>query len=88
MQGQTEDKNGIISFNVTGVANPPDEVTIDNILIKTYDGFKKEIVEKSYKNLDPWTFSYKFPGPLITINNDEVITVERGTQTKDMWFRV
>lgn len=38
--------------------------------------------------MDPWTFTYKFPGPLITINDDSVITVERGTQTKDLWFKV
>ncbi|CAD8173591.1 unnamed protein product [Paramecium pentaurelia] len=88
IQGNTEDKNGIITFNVTEIANPSDEVTIDQILVKTYDGFKKQIIEKSYKNLDPWTFTYKFPGPLITINDDSVITVERGTQTKDLWFKV
>ncbi|CAD8123188.1 unnamed protein product [Paramecium sonneborni] len=88
IQGNTEDKNGIITFNVTDIANPSDEVTIDQILVKTYDGFKKQIVEKSYKNLDPWTFTYKFPGPLITINDDSIITVERGTQTKDLWFKV
>lgn len=39
-------------------------------MVKTYDGFKKEIIEKSYKNLDPWTFTYTYPGPLITINDD------------------
>lgn len=79
VSGHIADVNGIISFNVSEVANPPDEVTIENIYIKTYDGQKKEIVEKSYRNLDPWTFAYKFPGPLITINEDQLITVERGT---------
>lgn len=88
LQGNTVDVNGAISFNISEIMNPPDEITVDNMLVKTYDGFKQEIVEKSYKNLDPWVFSYVFPGPLITFNDDQAITVERGTQTKDLWLKV
>ena len=52
------------------MANPSAEITTGNFIVKVYDGFKKEIVEKSFKNLDPWSFSYTFPGPLIKINGD------------------
>jgi hypothetical protein len=79
VSGNTEDKQGIITFEVSKVVNPPDEVTTDNLFIKTYDGFKKEIIAKSFPNLDPFTFSFHFPGPLIKINDDSVIIVERGT---------
>ena len=86
INGQSFDYSGVVTFNITNLANPPDEGSINNIIIKTYDGFNKEIIEKSYINLDPWTFNYTYPGPLITINNDQLITVERGTQTVDLWF--
>lgn len=79
---------GIIIFNITNVLNPSSEITSGNLLVKVYDGFKKEITEKSFPNLDPWLFSYFFPGPLILVNNDEPVVVEAGTQTVDMWFTV
>lgn len=45
-------------------------------------------MEKSFPNLDPWVFSYNFPGPLIHVNDDNLIVVEAGTQTTDLWFTV
>jgi histone deacetylase 6 len=77
--GNTEDKSGLVTLYVSKVANPPDEITTDNLLVKTYDGFKKEIIAKSFANLDPFQFTFHFPGPLIKINGDQPIIVERGT---------
>lgn len=54
--------------------------------IKTYDGYKKKIIERSFYNLDPFFFEYKFAGPTIRINNDLPIVVEAGTQTVDLWI--
>lgn len=50
----------------------------------TYDGFNKRILERSYPNLDPFYSSYSYLGPLITVNSDEEIIVEKGTQTIDL----
>lgn len=66
--------------------NPIDAGYSDNIYVKTYDGLNTKIIERSFKNLDPFTFLYKYPGPLIHINGDNTIFVERGTQTKDLYI--
>lgn len=36
--------------------------------------------------MDPFDFSFTFPGPLIIVNEDKTIYVERGTQTKDLYI--
>jgi len=61
------------------VTQPQEEVVTDSFYIKTYDGFNKKIIARSYSNLDPFYFTYKFPGPLIVINADKDIMVYRGT---------
>jgi hypothetical protein len=58
------------------------------MIIKVYDGFSRSITEMSYTNLDPWTFVYGFPGPLIQVNGDLPIVIEAGTYTNDLWFTV
>jgi len=77
---------GNIIFTVHGVENPVEPGLAGNIRIKTYDGFNKLIVERSFRNLDPFTFTYTYPGPLITVNNEQPIRVERGTQTQDLYI--
>ena len=56
-----------------------EEVSSDSFYIKTYDGFNKKIIARSYANLDPFYFDYVFPGPVITINNDNEINIAKGT---------
>ena len=51
-----------------------------------YDGFNKKVLQRSYHNLDPFYFSYVYSGPLISVNGDSNIVVERGTQTKDLYI--
>lgn len=55
--------------------NPTDPGLSDSIEIKTYDGTNKLVIERSFRNLDPFTFVYAYPGPLIKVNNDQDITV-------------
>lgn len=61
----------------------------------TFDGYGKEIIEKSYPNLDPTAFSFVWLGPLIKaikpnnnfinlflflkVNNDMPVFIDRGT---------
>jgi hypothetical protein len=39
----------------------------------------KIVIERSFNNLDPYKFYYTYPGPLIQVNHDESITIDRGT---------
>ena len=86
INGQNQSYVGNSVFVVDGITNPLDEGTAGNIVVKTYDGFNAQILERSYKNLDPFTFAYTFPGPQITVNNDNPIRVERGTETNNLYL--
>ena len=85
ISGQTEDYSGNVKFVVRNIQNPIEKGTAKNILLKTYDGLNSLILERSFKNLDPFFFTYQYPGPLIYINKDETITAIRGTQTNDLY---
>ena len=74
------------AFEVEGILSPLEEVTTNTFFVKTYDGFKREIIQRSFENLDPFKFTYKFPGPLIIVNEDKPIYVERGAQSKDLYL--
>lgn len=80
INGQTSDYTGNIVFTVRSLLNPVDEGMSGIIYVKTYDGVNKRIVQRSYKNLDPFSFAYTYPGPLIIVNGDADITMDRGTQ--------
>jgi len=86
VSGQTADYQGEIYLNIYNILNPIDNGTCDNINIRTYDGMNKKIIERSFENLDPFNFIYSYPGPLIIVNDGEDIIVERGTQSKDLYF--
>eukprot|EP01017_Pseudomicrothorax_dubius_P048741 TRINITY_DN8937_c0_g1_i4.p1 TRINITY_DN8937_c0_g1~~TRINITY_DN8937_c0_g1_i4.p1 ORF type:complete len:821 (+),score=149.40 TRINITY_DN8937_c0_g1_i4:60-2465(+) len=83
--GQPKDYVGNLVFTVAGVDNPIDEVSTDFLFVRTYDGINKKVVQRSFKNLDPFTFSFTYPGPLIIVNDEEDIYVNRGTQTQDIY---
>ena len=70
------------------IENPVEEGEVDTIVTRTYDGSNRKIVQRSYRNLDPFSFTYKFPGPLIYVNQNKDIYVERGTQTEDLYMTV
>jgi hypothetical protein len=75
-------------LHIDQVENPLDQISVEGIVLKTYDGFKKIVIEQSYPNLDPVKFSYRFPGPLIRINGDNAIQIIRGTESSDLWFKI
>lgn len=79
INGNTNDYNGNLKFTVKNIDSPLDEVTSDNFIVRTYDGNNKKIIQRSYENLDPFYKTYKYPGPLIIINQDKEIEVARGT---------
>lgn len=68
--------------------NPTEAGSTSPILIKAYDGFNKNIISKTFFNIDPSYFTFTVPGPFITVNNDSVIIVERGTQSQDIYLGV
>ena len=86
VKGHANAYTGGVRFTVNKISNPVEAGTAGNIVLKVYDGFNALIVERSYKNLDPFSFAYTFPGPQITANNNLTIRVERGTQTKDLYL--
>ena len=84
--GHPQELNYDTAFNILRVKNPLDEVTTDSFFVRTYDGFTREIVQRSFENLDPFRFTFTYPGPLIIINDGLPIYCERGTQTKDLYL--
>jgi len=70
LTGQTADFVGNMMVYLDEVPNPLTEVTAKSIIVETYDGFNKAIVDRSYTNLNPNRFTFTYPGPLIKINDD------------------
>ena len=81
INGQTSDYTGDVSFTIRALTNPVYDGQSDIIYVKTYDGVNQRVIQRSYKNLDPFSFYYVYPGPLVIINNDEDIYVDRGTRS-------
>lgn len=70
LSGNANSYTGNIVFKVSGIENPVEPGITDSIIVKSYDGFNKKVLERSYNNLDPFEFTYSYPGPLITVNGD------------------
>ena len=64
---------------MNNIENPIYNTSADTIGVFVYDGFNDKVIARSYTNLDPFSFIYSYLGPLITVNNNEDIIVERGT---------
>lgn len=79
VKGNPSPFRGNLILQISGLRNPLTEVTTDYFYVKTYDGFRKDIIERSFYNLDPFFQTYKYPGPLITIAGDTPVTIEAGT---------
>jgi hypothetical protein len=88
ISGHTNDFSGEITILLKNLDNPVDSGKCENLNIRSYDGLNKKIVERSFENLDPATFDYVYPGPLIIANEQNDIYVERGTQTPDIYMRM
>ena len=88
INGTPTDFSGVVTFNLLNVINPMLDGTSEYFIVKTYDGYKQAILERSFKNLDPYYFTYQYPGPIIIINDDNDITVEAGTQTPDLLVKI
>jgi hypothetical protein len=84
ISGHTPTLDETIVFNVTSVENPLDAITSRMLFIKTYDGMNRNIIERTYANLDITNTPYVFKGPVLKVNKDEPIYVERGTQSVDL----
>jgi hypothetical protein len=84
ISGHTPTLDKTIVFNVTSVENPLDAITSRMLFIKTYDGMNRNIIERTYANLDITNMAYVFKGPVLKVNKNEPIYVERGTQSVDL----
>jgi len=71
--------SGVADLYINNMLNPTEVGAIDPIIIKLYDGFNKNIISRTFYNIDPSDFSFSVPGPLITVNGNSTIIVERGT---------
>ncbi len=56
---------------IDNIQNPVLNNTANSLYIYSYNSLNKIILERSYKNLDPFTFKYEYLGPLITVNGDQ-----------------
>lgn len=64
------------------VLNPSIQGQVDPITVLSYDTTNQIVLERSYYNLSPLLTSYVYPGPLITVNGDQAITLARGRQSQ------
>lgn len=71
--------SGLAELYINNLLNPTEIGSTDPIIIKLYDGFNKNIISRTFYNIDPSDFSFSVPGPLITVNGNSTIIVERGT---------
>ena len=79
LNGQVTDFVGNLLIYLYNVPNPLTEMIASSITVKTYDGLNFKVLDSSYANTNPARVRYTFPGPLIIVNNDQIIYVERGT---------
>ena len=75
-----------LAFTLRSIKNPLDQIVTESFFIRTYDGSTRQIIQRSFENLDPVKLNFTYPGPLIIVNNDQPIFVERGTQTRDLYL--
>jgi hypothetical protein len=88
MSGHTQDYSGNLLYNLRQILNPTEPGIPNEMILKTYDGLNHRIIERSYRNLDFFSFNYQYPGPLIYINGDNPVTVLAGTMTPDLLITV
>ena len=84
VNGHTTNYKGEITITVRDIENPTNSGLSENLYVRTYDGQNKKIIEKSFKNLDPFSFDYSYPGPLIIVNNNQDVVMYKGTQSIDL----
>ncbi|KAL4499934.1 hypothetical protein ABPG72_015283 [Tetrahymena utriculariae] len=84
--GNTQDFSGQLQVSIASVLNPTFQGITDNFYVSSYDGINQIIIDRSYINLDPFSFNYVYPGPLIHVNNDQGIQLYPGTQTVDLYI--
>jgi len=68
--GQSSDYSGYLELVADYIPNPLVDGMTDSILVKTYDGLNRRILDSSYHNLAPNNFIYTYGGPLLTIGRD------------------
>lgn len=86
LNGHPDELSSNIGFTIFDILNPLEEISSHTLFVRSYDGFNREIIQRSFENLDPFKFSYEYPGPLIIVNEDKPIYVERGTQSRDLYI--
>lgn len=84
VQGNTQPYAGQLELTISKLLNPLQAGISSYFYIKSYDGFKKSIIERSFYNLDPFFFTYTFAGPALSVNNDNPLSIEAGTQSIDL----
>lgn len=78
---------GTLIIFLSQIQNPINAGSIGQFIIKTYDGYNRLILEKSYYNLNPLEFSYVIKGLPVIINSDMTVEVQTSTQS-DMIYIV
>lgn len=64
---------GAMFIRLKSVLNPIEEGITDFLYVRTYDGLNFKIIERNFANLDPFKYTFKFPGPLIKVNSEKDI---------------
>lgn len=72
---------GTLIIFLSQIQNPINAGSIGQFIIKTYDGYNRLILERSYENLNPLEFSYVIKGLPVIINSDKTVEVQTSTQS-------
>ena len=60
--GHTSNYIGDLHIKIRGILNPTNYGQSGNFYVRTYDGLNSKIIQRNYRNLDPFSFYYSYPG--------------------------
>lgn len=86
IEGNDDQYYGDLEIIVGNVPNPLYANTYGSLIAYSYDSKNYNIIERTYSNVNYFDFTFEYPGPVIKINNDEVITVEAGSSSDQIYI--
>ncbi|CAG9333617.1 unnamed protein product [Blepharisma stoltei] len=86
IEGNSAAYAGNLEIKIKNISNPLYEGKVGSLVVRTYDGVNQAVMGRTYQNVNYYDFDYVYPGPLIKINSDEIVSVEAGSTSKDIFI--
>ena len=77
-----------VEIKIENILNPLDEIVSSYFKISVYNKLIKTIFYQTYNNLNNLFLEYKYPGPLLVVNNNEPVYIEKGSHSKFLNLRI